>query len=224
MENYKHTQEDNGLDPSHYVPASEMFNNSLYKSSEAELKLMTDMDEYLMVENGIHEEIIMAKILGKVGPKEIPDIQSIAPDAEIGYMLEVDLKALVHLYDFFSAPEKQIVPENWLSLYNERLVHNKEVEGEKYVSREKLVQTLTGNQFQSWIPNPIESVPKLDTKSYRKSGIGYNESHRELAPSWIPNPIGQFQNFFFETIKKMLNGYNESHRESVITNPIGNRL
>ncbi|CAG8848332.1 35350_t:CDS:2, partial [Racocetra persica] len=40
-------------DPSHYVSASGMFNDSLYKSSRVELKLMTDMDEYLIVENGI---------------------------------------------------------------------------------------------------------------------------------------------------------------------------
>ncbi|CAG8852392.1 5038_t:CDS:2, partial [Gigaspora margarita] len=33
-------------------------------------------------------------------------------------------------------------PENWLSLYNERLVKDKEVENGKYVSGEKLVQTL----------------------------------------------------------------------------------
>ncbi|CAI2197534.1 5182_t:CDS:1, partial [Funneliformis geosporum] len=55
----------------------------------------------------------------------------IAPDAEIGYLLEVDLEIPIHLYDFFAdyslAPEKQIVPENWLSLYNERLVRDKAV-------------------------------------------------------------------------------------------------
>ncbi|CAI2196968.1 6126_t:CDS:1, partial [Funneliformis geosporum] len=59
-----------------------------------------------------------------------PNIQSITPDAEIGYMLEVDLEAPVHLHDFFAdyplIPEKQIVPENWLSLYNKRLVNDKE--------------------------------------------------------------------------------------------------
>jgi len=45
--------QDDGLDFSHYVSALGMFNNSLYKSSGAKLKLMTDMDEYLMVEKGI---------------------------------------------------------------------------------------------------------------------------------------------------------------------------
>ncbi|CAI2194874.1 13475_t:CDS:1, partial [Funneliformis geosporum] len=70
------------------------------------------------------------EILGKVSSEEIPNIQSITPDAKIGYMLEVDLEAPVHLHDFFAdyslTPEKQIVPENWLSLYNKRLVNDKE--------------------------------------------------------------------------------------------------
>ncbi|CAG8798307.1 35497_t:CDS:1, partial [Racocetra persica] len=86
------------------------------------------------------------EIIGKVGPEEVPDIQTIAPNAEIGYMLEVDLEVLAHLHDFFAdyplAPEKQIILENWLSLYNEILVHDKNVGEEKYVSGEKLVQTL----------------------------------------------------------------------------------
>ncbi|CAG8736835.1 3091_t:CDS:1, partial [Funneliformis mosseae] len=38
----------------------------------------------------------------KVAPGKIPDIQSIALDAEIGYTLEVDLEALVHLHNFFT--------------------------------------------------------------------------------------------------------------------------
>ncbi|CAG8694219.1 3918_t:CDS:2, partial [Racocetra fulgida] len=180
---------DDGLDPSHYVSAPGMFNDSLYKSSRAELKLMTDKDEYLMVENGIRGGMTMAshryaksnnlqcpdydpsklkswtlyedmnalyseamtqymptEILGKVSPEEVPDIQSIAPDAEIGYMLELDLEAPVHLHDYFAdyplASEKQIIPENWLSLYNKRLVNDKEVGNGKYASGEKLVQTL----------------------------------------------------------------------------------
>ncbi|CAG8657187.1 15973_t:CDS:1, partial [Racocetra persica] len=86
------------------------------------------------------------EILGKVSPEEISNIQSIAPDTEIGYLLEVDLEALVHLHDYFAdyplASEKQIIPENWLSLYNEILVCDKNVREEKYVSGEKLVQTL----------------------------------------------------------------------------------
>ncbi|CAG8583114.1 15393_t:CDS:2 [Cetraspora pellucida] len=51
---------DDGLDPSHYVSAPGMFNDSLYKSSRAELKLITDINEYLIVEKGIHEEMTMA--------------------------------------------------------------------------------------------------------------------------------------------------------------------
>ncbi|CAG8783534.1 36623_t:CDS:2, partial [Racocetra persica] len=70
----------------------------------------------------------------------------IVPDTEIGYIFEVDLEAPVYLYDYFAdyplAPEKQIISENWLSLYNEILVRDKNVEKEKYVSGEKLVQTL----------------------------------------------------------------------------------
>ncbi|CAB5370091.1 unnamed protein product [Rhizophagus irregularis] len=71
------------------------------------------------------------EILGKVASEKIPDIQSIAPAAKIGYTLEVDLEAPVHLHDFFTdyplASKKQIIPENWLSLYNERLAKDKEV-------------------------------------------------------------------------------------------------
>ncbi len=51
---------DNSLDLSYYVFASKMFNDSLYKSNRAKLKLMTDMNKYLIVENGICEEMIMA--------------------------------------------------------------------------------------------------------------------------------------------------------------------
>ena len=96
--------------------------------------------------SGAMTQYMPTEILGKVSPEQVPDIQSTAPDAEIGYTLEVDLEAPVHLHDFFAdyplAPEKQIVPENWLSLYNERLVKDKEVGNGKYVSGEKLVQTL----------------------------------------------------------------------------------
>ena len=58
-------------------------------------------------------------------------------------MLELDLEAPVHLYDYFAdyplASEKQIISEDWLSLYNERLVQDKEVGNGKYMSEEKLV-------------------------------------------------------------------------------------
>ncbi|CAG8536714.1 2872_t:CDS:2 [Dentiscutata erythropus] len=96
--------------------------------------------------SGAMMQYMPTEILEKVGPKKVPDIRSIAPDAEIGYTLEVDLEVPVHLHNFFAdyplAPEKQIVPEDWLSLYNERLVYDKEVGGGKYMSGEKLVQTL----------------------------------------------------------------------------------
>ena len=86
------------------------------------------------------------EILGKVGSEEVPDIQSITPDAKINYTLKIDLEASVYLHDFFAdyplASEKQLVPENWLSLYNKRLVQDKTVRNEKYVSEEKLFQTL----------------------------------------------------------------------------------
>ena len=51
--------EDDSLNPSHYISAPGMFNDSLYKSSEVELKLITNMDEYLMVENGIRGGMTM---------------------------------------------------------------------------------------------------------------------------------------------------------------------
>lgn len=50
------------------------------------------------------------QILGKVGSEEIPDIRSIAPDDEIGYMLEVDLKAPIQLHDFLA--DYPLAPEN----------------------------------------------------------------------------------------------------------------
>ncbi|CAI2198186.1 12002_t:CDS:1, partial [Funneliformis geosporum] len=85
-------------------------------------------------------QYIPTEILGKVILEKISDIQNITSDAKIGYTLEVDLEALVHLHDFFTnyplAPEKQIVPENWLNLYNERLVRGKAVGDGKYVSEE----------------------------------------------------------------------------------------
>ncbi|CAI2161923.1 1238_t:CDS:2 [Funneliformis geosporum] len=113
--------------------------------SGAELKLMTDMDEYLIVESSIREGITMAshryakannlkcsdynsskpktyvmyenmnamysgamtqnmpiEILGKISSENVPNIQSILPDAKMDYMLEVDLEVPVHLYDFFA--------------------------------------------------------------------------------------------------------------------------
>ena len=210
---------DDGLDPSHYVSAPGMFNDSLYKSSGAELKLMTDMDEYLMVENGIRGGMTMVshryaksnnpqcpdydpskpkswtlyedmnalysgamtqymptEILGKVSPEEVPDIQSIAPDAEIGYMLELDLEAPVHLHDYFAdyplASEKQIISEDWLSLYNERLVQDKEVGNGKYMSGEKLVQAL--------YPKKNYVVHYRALQTYMKFGMKITKIHSAI--------------------------------------------
>ncbi|GBB90497.1 hypothetical protein RclHR1_17490003 [Rhizophagus clarus] len=232
-EDYKHAQElanvfmnytimclqDNGLDPSHYVFASGMFNDSLYKSSGAELKLMTDMNEYLTVEKEIRGGMTMAchryantnnlkcsdydssklkswimyedmnalysgamtqymptKILGKVDLEEVPDIQSIAPDADIGYILEVDLEVPVHLHNYFAdyplAPKKQIVPENWLSPYNAKLVQDKEVEGGKYVTGEKLVQT--------FYPKKNYVVHYRALQLYMRQGLKVTKIHSAL--------------------------------------------
>ncbi len=84
--------------------------------------------------SGTITQYMPIEILGKVSLEEVSDIQSIAPDAEIGYMPKVDLEVLIHLHDFFAdyslVSEKQIVSENCLSLYNERLVQDKKVGGE----------------------------------------------------------------------------------------------
>ncbi|CAG8804911.1 27675_t:CDS:1, partial [Racocetra persica] len=96
--------------------------------------------------SGAMTQYMHTEIIGKVGPEEVPDIQTIAPNAEIGYMPKVDLEVPAHLHDFFAdyplVPEKQIVLENWLSPYNAKLVQNKKVGGGKYITGEKLVQTL----------------------------------------------------------------------------------
>ncbi|CAG8839577.1 39842_t:CDS:2, partial [Gigaspora margarita] len=112
----------------------------------------------------------------KVGPEEVSDIQSIAPDAEIEYMPEVDLEVPIHLQDFFAdyplAPEKQIVPKNWLSPYNERLVHDKEVGGGKYTSGEKLLQTL--------LPKKNYVVHYRALQTYMKFGMKVTKIHGAL--------------------------------------------
>ncbi|PKY48125.1 hypothetical protein RhiirA4_421933 [Rhizophagus irregularis] len=71
--------QDDGLDPSHYVL---VFNNLLYKSSEVEFKLITDMDEYLMVENGIFGGITMDDTKGNPIGKSVylkPKMYSVLP-------------------------------------------------------------------------------------------------------------------------------------------------
>ncbi|CAG8643374.1 16803_t:CDS:2 [Funneliformis mosseae] len=86
-------------------------------------------------------QYMSTEILGKVNPEKVSDIQSIAPDADIGYTLEVDLEVPVYLHNYFTdyllTPEKQIVPENWLSPYNVKLIQDKEMEGAIYETRAK---------------------------------------------------------------------------------------
>ncbi|PKK59391.1 hypothetical protein RhiirC2_719843 [Rhizophagus irregularis] len=90
--------QDDGLDPSHYVSAPGMFNDSLYKSSGVELKLMTDMDEYLMVENGIRGGMTMASHrYAKANNPKCPDYD---PSKPTSWTLYEDMNAL------YSAPEE----------------------------------------------------------------------------------------------------------------------
>ncbi len=51
--------QDDSLDPSYYVLAFEIFNNLLYKSSRTKLKLITNINKYLIVKNSIYKKIIM---------------------------------------------------------------------------------------------------------------------------------------------------------------------
>ena len=73
----------------------------------------------------------------------------------------------MHLYDFFAdyplALEKQIVPENWLSLYNERLVKDKENGNRKYISGEKLIQTIHETEIK--IVELVELVELVEINS-----------------------------------------------------------
>ncbi|CAG8461559.1 23799_t:CDS:2 [Racocetra persica] len=56
--------------------------------------------------SGAMTQYMPTEIIGKVGSEEVPDIQTISPNAEIGYMPKVDLE---------------------LSPYNAKLVQDKEV-------------------------------------------------------------------------------------------------
>ncbi|CAI2189328.1 12636_t:CDS:2 [Funneliformis geosporum] len=100
---------------------------------------MTNMNEYLTIEKGIREGLTMSWTLYE-------DMNALYSDAMTQYMPTEILEIPIHLHDFFAdyslALEKQIVPENWLSLYNERLIRDKAVRDGKYVSGEKLLQTL----------------------------------------------------------------------------------
>ncbi|CAG8664082.1 8451_t:CDS:2, partial [Funneliformis mosseae] len=125
-----------------------MFNDSLYKSSGAELKLMTDMDKYLIVENGICKGITIANYqYAKANNLQYSDynpskpksyilynnINALYSEEMIQYML-TEILAKVDLLDIQNitlsiSVRKAEVSENWLSLYNEKLVHDKEVKG-----------------------------------------------------------------------------------------------
>ncbi|CAI2195157.1 15910_t:CDS:1, partial [Funneliformis geosporum] len=69
--------------------------------------------------SGAITQYIHTKILNKMNPKEVPNVQSIMSDTEIDYMFKIDLEALIHLYNFFTdyplTPKKQVVPKNSLA-------------------------------------------------------------------------------------------------------------
>ncbi|CAG8854393.1 21591_t:CDS:1, partial [Gigaspora margarita] len=92
------------------------------------------------------------------------------------YMPEVDLEVPIHLQDFFAnyllVSKKQIVLKNWLSLYNERLVHDKKVGGRKYTSGEKLLQTL--------LPKKNYVVHYRALQTYMKFGMKVTKIHGAL--------------------------------------------
>ncbi|CAB5211517.1 unnamed protein product [Rhizophagus irregularis] len=144
--------------------------------------------------SGAMTQYMPTEIIGKVGPEEVPDIQTIAPDAEIGYMLEVDLEVPAHLHNFFAdyplAPEKQIVPENWLSPYNERLVHDKAVGveniqqdetkgnpiGESVCLKPKMYSVLPAGHDPKTPETDADFEKELEEEEFRKSqGVKYWE-------------------------------------------------
>ncbi|CAG8832560.1 38983_t:CDS:1 [Gigaspora margarita] len=77
---------DDGLDPSYYVSVPGMFNDLLYKNSRAELKLMTNIDQYLMVENSIHRDMtIISYYYAKANNKKCSNYDSSKPKSWIMY-------------------------------------------------------------------------------------------------------------------------------------------
>ncbi|CAG8681418.1 13220_t:CDS:2, partial [Cetraspora pellucida] len=83
---------DDDLDLLHYVLVLEMFNDSLYKSSRTKLKLMTNMNEYLMVKERIHEGITMASHwFAKANNPQYSDYN---PSKPISWIMYEDINAL----------------------------------------------------------------------------------------------------------------------------------
>nr|CAG8650043.1 12005_t:CDS:2 [Entrophospora candida] len=77
---------DDGLGPSHYVSAPGMFNDSLYKSSGAEIKLLTDLDQYMLVERGICGGMSMvSQRYAKANNPQCPDYDENKPNSWVMY-------------------------------------------------------------------------------------------------------------------------------------------
>ncbi|CAG8791817.1 23304_t:CDS:1, partial [Dentiscutata erythropus] len=82
----------NGLNPSYYISISEMFNDSLYKSSKTKLKLITNINEYLIVENRIYEGMTIASHqYAKANNPQYPDYKPSKPKF---WILYEDMNAL----------------------------------------------------------------------------------------------------------------------------------
>ncbi|CAG8682192.1 11547_t:CDS:1, partial [Cetraspora pellucida] len=71
-----------------------------YKPSRPKLYILyNDMNALYL---GTMTQYMPIKILNKVGSEEVLVIQSIAPNAKIDYMLEVNLESPIHLYNFIA--------------------------------------------------------------------------------------------------------------------------
>ncbi|CAI2198534.1 18509_t:CDS:2, partial [Funneliformis geosporum] len=90
---------DDSLDPSHYVSASEMFNDFLYKSSKAELKLIINMNENDNGKSSIYQK----------NNSQYPDHESSKPNFWIMYE---DMNAL------YSGAMTQYIPTEILGKVN----------------------------------------------------------------------------------------------------------
>ncbi|PKY47156.1 hypothetical protein RhiirA4_462263 [Rhizophagus irregularis] len=105
-------------DSSHYVSALGMFNDFLYKSSGVELKLMTDMDKYLMVKKGICEGMTMASHhFAKANNSKYPDYN---PGKPTSWILYDDMNAL------YSGVITQYMPTEILEKFGMKItkIHN----------------------------------------------------------------------------------------------------